>query len=90
MMIDQARSIPSNRPVLCADGMVGQFIIYPRETDPRCGVQVPGEMSARWICCSELKLDSGGRVRQRGAGRPCHPVGDAVQRLLVTAWVRPL
>lgn len=92
MMIDQIAAIGSNRPVLLADGLVGQLVIYPRELDPRCGVQVPGEEMARWVCASELKLDEHGRVRQRGATRPSAAWNDfgVSHAFLATCWLRGL
>lgn len=88
MNVAEVHALPSNSPVLCSDGMIGMFIIYPSANKPKCGVQVHGEKDIRWIDVADLTANTKGAIRQINSPFvPQVEFGNLAQRLLALDWI---
>lgn len=88
MTRDEVLKLPGrDNPVLCADGKMAMLIIYPRDDETPCGVQVHGEADIRWIDCADLEASPRGALKQTGApATPNLPVTELFQKMLALEW----
>jgi len=74
-------------PVLLKDGMYGLLTVFPGNED-RCGVQVPGEVSHRWMTSADLEHIHGGALVEVGTPRTYPHAEELVQMVLAADWCR--